>query len=63
MIHMTTSLAVVTGAASGIGLALSYELVARSVEIRELGVAQWALDARSHDIIGGNPTLGFSEMS
>jgi NADP-dependent 3-hydroxy acid dehydrogenase YdfG len=62
MIHMTTSLAVVTGAASGIGLALTHELVARSVEIREPGLAQWTLDARCHDIIDGNPTLNFSEM-
>jgi NADP-dependent 3-hydroxy acid dehydrogenase YdfG len=62
MIHMPTSLAVVTGAASGIGLALPHELVARSVEIRESRLVQWTLDARCHDIIDGNPILDFSEM-
>jgi NADP-dependent 3-hydroxy acid dehydrogenase YdfG len=57
MIHMTTSLAVVTGAASGIGFALTHKLVAPSVEIREPSLAQW-----TRDIIGGNPALDFSEM-
>jgi NADP-dependent 3-hydroxy acid dehydrogenase YdfG len=50
MIHMTTSLAVVTGAASGIGLPLPHELVARSIEARRRGS------------IDGNPTQNFSEM-
>jgi NAD(P)-dependent dehydrogenase (short-subunit alcohol dehydrogenase family) len=33
MIHMTAPLAVVTGAASGIGLALTHELVARAIDV------------------------------
>jgi len=48
MIHMTTSLAVVTGAASGIGLALTHELVARSIDVIAIDKAEMPFHGIPH---------------